>query len=51
MITYRVATKDHLLGGKFPVKKGWYINTNMQATNRNRKFYSNPDEFLPERWK
>lgn len=29
MIVYRVADRDHLLGGKFPVKKGWYVNTSI----------------------
>lgn len=27
MVVYRVAEKDHMLGGKFPVKKGWVLNT------------------------
>lgn len=29
MIVGRVAEKDHILGGKYPVKKGWCVNTVM----------------------
>ncbi|KRX06684.1 Cytochrome P450 [Pseudocohnilembus persalinus] len=49
-IMYRVALKDHLLLGKYPVKKGWIVNTCIQAPNYNPKFYHNVTEFIPERW-
>ena len=45
----RAATEDTMLGDVL-IKKGYGVNVNMRVLQGNPKFFSNPEEFRPERW-
>lgn len=48
-IFYRKAQKDDDLAG-VPIKKGTLLTVLINVTHTNEKYYSNPEEFIPERW-
>jgi len=48
---YRVALKDHMLGGAFPVKKGEWVKPEFMAMFHDEKNYEKPEVFDPKRWK
>lgn len=45
----RLATEDHEFGG-FPVAKGSLILISPYITHRDKRFWSEPEVFRPERW-
>ena len=46
----RVALVDHKIGD-FEVKKGTWVGPNFMAATHNEKYFSNPTQFDPSRWK
>jgi len=48
---YRVALKDHMLGGDFPVKKGQWVKPEFMAMFHDENNYVKSEVFNPNRWK
>ena len=46
----RKALKDHMLGD-IKIKKGTALTVGIMYNHYNPKFWDNPNEFRPERWK
>ncbi len=50
MVFYRMALKDHTLGGDFPVKKGQWLKTEFMSMFHDEKHFEKPEVFDPKRW-
>jgi len=46
----RTAVKDDILPGGVPILKGERFIVNVYSLHRNKKYWDNPDDFIPERW-
>jgi len=47
---YRVALTDHKIGD-LEIKKGTWVRVDILALSHNQKYYKNPEEYDPTRWK
>jgi len=49
-VVFRTCDGDDILPSGLPIKKGERMNMNVYDLHRSKKYWDDPEEFIPERW-